>query len=553
MAKASKSNKNTVVLVKTTAGNTILNVKSDYVCSDVNGRLFLKKVSDVQEGELLYFEKEYIDKKLEDIESDLRKSDRYNTAYESLHIGDKPMFSVALNDALEAKGITDFNDKVSYIDELIDKGVVKKTIQNWLTGETVMVDNKSFLNELSELAPELKTWAEAFSIDLMIDGELKTVNYDKFKNQIPVETYIDVNGNESDIRYGARYTLYDLYKNIRIGVGHYLAKPKNEGGKNKTSSKTTTDKITLSHEIDIVVKQYLNYVTEDIVSAKVLGISVIDKKDAKKYIKDKNHNTLKKGVMKVTPHDLPDFLEKKKLEKTTLGETLNDIKGLEYTLAKYASNIVEKRFNSKVEDMYSAYKIVLPLIKESLNSRIIKHYGVTEELDMVIGQDTIITEQEKVVIDGFNNITSILKKELTYDENNIFEMLIDTIKVSLNSIPPSYFDVTELVYKLVIDSQSKVSDLKMHKTKLALSRGYEVLFKSYDYDFTSSKRKMFMGHLDFVKESDGISDDHKKISDYPEKVTEQDGIDALKKYGLDDLLPIIFGDSNDSLASYKND
>ncbi len=533
MSKTSRHNKNNMVLVKTTAGNTILNLNSDHVCSDVNGKLFLKNARDIQEGELLYFEKEFIDKSLKDIESDLRKSDRYNAAYESLYIDDKPMLAVVLNEGLEAKGITDFNDKVSYIDNLIDGGVTKKTIQNWLIGKTVMVDNKSFLNELSGLAPELRTWAEAFSIDMMVDGELKSVNYDKFKDQIPIEIYTDSNGNEIEVRYGSRYTLYDLYKNIRIGVGHYLAKPKNEGINNKsTTSKTTTDKIALGHEIDIVVKQFFNYVTNDIVSAKVLGITMLDKKEARKQIKGYDHK-LKKGVMKLTSGELSDFLQENDLEQITLYDSLNDIKGLEYALAKYAYNILNEGLNIPVKDIFDAYHLVLPLIKESLNSRIIKHYDVTEQ---------------QFIDSKYEGVSNRLKKELIYDKNNIFEILMDNISVSFNGIPSLYFDISEYGSDLIAAQKSKISKSELNHTRNTFHRANDSLVKSYGYTFTDPIRKLFLGNK---LDDDGRSND--EILLYAAKLTDQDGIDALKKYGLDDLLPIIFDDSSDALASYKGD
>lgn len=446
-------------------------------------------------------------------------SARYRTAKNSLHVNGKTSLSHHLNNALEQQGIKDENEKAQKIYDLIEKRVSKQEIKNWLSGEVVMPRNKSLLVPLSQLAPRLEPYKEA----LLTKVE-------------PIEK-INIGGTEFEVQYGASYPFYRLYTTIRQGIRRYIEAPKGKGnGTDHNESGVEVEPkvgISLGHEIDIVVSKYFREINPETVAVRVTNIKELERTEALKIPSEK-HEKLKKGVLSITADKKQEFLQKNNLDEISINDVIDDAEAFAHILGLYGRKLVKNKrgiyFDNKrtreldsSEAAYSVGSAFEGIIPPSAKPLFKEHTDIVAQLAQS-GDDFVryIQRLKKEHAEFMRyrkylkELGAWLRSQLTVEEYNDIESLINAVGALSTSFPKDFLEYTSLgkeyewqTYLLAADemtiSKSERDKLERRYTKLERE-----LKGVYGYDST------------------------------PRNVSNEDAIAVLKKYGLSGLVPKIF-------------
>lgn len=505
------------LLIETTAGNTIVDVDS-LVGSYVSGKnVFVKPAKDVNIGEKVSFEKQFVYKTLQDIEKDLLDSPRYRAARNRLYVKneakEQTAISYILNNTLLLKGLNE-NEKINKLYEVMGKKVTKQTVKDWLSGETVMPEFEN-LGLILNVFPELDTIPSNDETEARLHIYRKMMLndfYDGFKRK------------KED---GLAYPLYDLYMNIRRGIMRYVAEPKGKGDGEKKEHKKTAENVPLSPEIDIVVKKYFDDVSDKIISARVTGIKEIESKEALKLTGEK-HEKLKKGVVKIKPENKREFLEKNGLNEVSLVDILNDFHSISYVSGKYVKNIVKEKFNKDIGEKVASF-IFTEKIMKNLNPK----YKPLVQIGLKIHSKENI-EKFKEGLKNIQWLGGALENLISIDEHNIVESISSLQANIVQTFPDTYLSYAECF--------AEISDA--YKSSIISGR---LSIPKRDYDKKMNERKKIKKELQDVYglKGENISKVKAFASDFENDeltpITDEDGKNVLIKYGMEELIPKIFG------------
>lgn len=520
------------LLIETTAGNTIVDDDS-IVGSYVSGKnVFVKPAKEVNIGEKVFFEKQFIYKTLSDIEKDLLSSPRYGAARNSLYVkneGEKEQTAISyiLNNTHLLKGLNE-NEKINKLYEVMGKKVTKQTMKNWLSGETVMpeFENLGFiLTVFPELDPIPSNDETEARLHIYRESMLNDF-YDGFKRK------------KED---GLAYPLYDLYMNIRRGIMRYVAEPKGKGEGEKKERKMPLESVSLTPEIDIVVKKYFDDVSDKIISARVTDIKEIEREKALK-VPQENYEKLRKGIVKLTPAKKQEFLSENGLNEVSIIDLLNDFSSLEYVIGKYVTKLSFKYPVSyggspvSLGNEESGLATVSEKIRMCI-SPLIRPLYVYSGTERPFSKEAI--EQDKRIVEDVKTIYSQLEQSMNINEFNLMEKLIESINIVGSGLPSKYFkwrqneiDMYSFFASQVVGGKSlnDITKTKKYNEFAAIDAKMEMEFKKeYGLDFSKSPIKSFKGNVESKKEN--------------MRITDEDGKAFLKKYGLSDLIPPIFGEN----------
>lgn len=490
-------------IVITAAGNTIFD-EGDIVASAIGKNVLFKPVKDLNVGELVCYDSQYIDKTLEEIEPDLYKdSARYRAAKNSLHKDGQTALSYYLNNSTLLKGLNE-DEKTDKLHDFVGKKVTKQTVKDWLSGKTVLPEPEN-LGLIADIHPELKDFYEGFQ---------------KKKE-------------------GLAYPLYDLYNIIRRGLTHYFAKPKGLGTGGKKEIEKPLESITLAPEADIIVRRYFNEINEGMDSVRVTGIKELERKDALKISSSENYEKLKKGVMRIKPEKKREFLEKNKLNETNLSQLSDDINFMEYVVGKYTKKLLFEKFNDVVPTgigLHIGGHLIRCILPENYRHIFMPSIKPLEEKGLQIDVDSLhfkkYREDEKKFKISIEEKSRILSERLTIQEYNNMEMLAGLVEVAYRSLPSIYIELTKNV-----DETNKMGEKILDGQKInereydILQSRYEKIKKTikefYNYELGSTTEKN-------IFEESAVQNEKRKV------MKDEDGKAVLKKYGMEKLIPKIF-------------
>jgi len=293
------------LLVRTSLGNSILDYGDIVPTFSANNKYFEKPAADLNIGERVLFEKEYITATLDDVEPFLIRSKRYAEAKNALHEINKqgryiPLLRCLLwrglqkgNPDLEAKILLEEQDflgkeysaGINTVQEAMTavnmEPLTYSGTKNWLDGTTLAPDNWNKFGALERINPK----------------------FSSFK--------VDESNRQS------LFFLYKLYTTVRRGVMHYLDKPNFKHSEEECKDEHKISRISLAEEIDLVLEHFVKDVNKDQALAQILQIDKIFE-DEPTYKKARKENTLARGIVRgrgkiseVERFDLKDlFIEK---------------------------------------------------------------------------------------------------------------------------------------------------------------------------------------------------------------------------------------------------
>jgi len=288
-----------IYLVETTLGNTLL-PRGTWYLSHVAQRVFVKKlIEDITPGEMVIYEKEFINKTLGEIEPYLEQSVRYRSALDKIFLknnqGERiPVFrrdliqavasnSIITQDTLNEKIMRENGNDFSHdeyaamsrylferLNDICDKENLPNrsegAIRGWLDGST--------------LAPS--DWNLFYALELALGGKGTFDDY-----------FAPLEKNDS---YERNYRLYTV---TRREIMSYLSKFQGNSKKvtQKKGGKNDEEKIYLAPEINIVVGQFMRDIDDQNSIARVTGKKIIESRNGNQYAEDKIERKLRKGVV----------------------------------------------------------------------------------------------------------------------------------------------------------------------------------------------------------------------------------------------------------------
>ncbi len=282
------------LLVKTTLGNTILDLETR-VNVHVKDDIYLQKEAiDLNGSELVVFQKEYIQTTLDEVEPYLELSPRYMHAKKQINEQDSqgkfiPLlrtelwrgllkkqcrYDASLEEIIKKEAQEDFNENeynkaIGDISNLLDnEGIEISTasIRNWLKGEIYCPREWRIFTALSMINPVFREF------------------------------------DETNRSYDGKHYNYKFFVIARQTIMRYLAKMKGEELKIRANVDDVADSnhynIRLNEEIDSVVKSLMEEKGKDYALARITGIEMLHPKHPwNKEVRKNPEHKLSKGIL----------------------------------------------------------------------------------------------------------------------------------------------------------------------------------------------------------------------------------------------------------------
>ena len=332
------------VLVSTTLGNSILDLESK-VYTLVNDKTYLSKYSaDLNVGDLVLFENEYIQKAIEEIEPYLIQSPRYKFAKDMLHeINSEGEYIPKLR-TWAIRGLAQNN--IIQSNEDLETKILKEEDNDFSSKEHNLMKEEVFgiinpnyeegnPDTINRTAESVKTWIQGKVVairkkDWHLYKLLEEIN-PNFKEFNP-----DDHNREG---YHFNSTLYDT---VRQGIMRYLAKVKGKPSESKNN--TSTYHLSLAPEIQLVMDEFVNEVSQEFSNARVLSLESLYKKHPK-VKRAKIDPNLRKGVCS----GKLDFPEMNKVNCTQLGIDILNLSCIAGIFLKHYMELKHPEITNKLE------------------------------------------------------------------------------------------------------------------------------------------------------------------------------------------------------------
>ena len=394
-----------MLLINTSLGSSVLGLE-DRVFSNVDDGFLEKPASDLNVGESVLYEKNYIDSSLDEIEPFLRMSDRYRSAEQMLHevnahgrfipklrtklIRGAAQRGLISEDNLEDKILLNEEDisRESYrilIEEIrsrleaVNLGVADSTIDSWLKGETLSPREWATYPILAEINPEF------------------------------------IEFNSLDRRRCSNFFNYKLYTTIRQGIMRWLTNPRHGPPREEHEPEDTLG-ISLSQEIQLVFDHFVRNISSEYAAAQVLEIRELYRR-AELVRRSRNEPKLRRGVL-TSRNDLTEA------RKRDVGEIILNKKILEGTFYEVIDHSFKERIDDYLNNLNPLEKIKSP------TDEILSDERYKQILNSPLGgmvKEIIEGEQEKNALYNHDFIKKI--------GNRLFASEIINRYVSINGEP----------------------------------------------------------------------------------------------------------------------
>jgi hypothetical protein len=332
------------LLVSTTLGNSILDLEST-VYTLVNDKTYLSKYSaDLNVGDLVLFENEYIQKAIEEIEPYLIQSPRYKFAKDMLHeINSEGEYIPKLR-TWTIRGLAQNN--IIRSNEDLETKILKEENNDFSSKEHNLMKEEVFgiINPnyeegspetINRTAESVKTWLQGKVVairkkDWHLYKLLEEINPD-FKEFNP----------DDHSREGYHFNS-TLYNTVRQGIMRYLARVK--GQQSEHGNNTSTYNLSLAPEIQLVMDEFVNEVSQEFSNARVLSLENLYKKHPK-VKRAKTDPNLRKGVCS----GRLDLSGMSKMNCTQLGMDIASLSSLGAGIFKYHMKTKHQELTNKLE------------------------------------------------------------------------------------------------------------------------------------------------------------------------------------------------------------
>ncbi len=481
------------LLVRTSLGNSILDYGDVVPTFSANNKYFEKPAADLNIGERVLFEKEYITATLDDVEPFLTKSKRYAEAKNALHEINKqgqyiPKLRCLLwrglqenSPGLEARILLeeqDFSGKeygaaINTTKETIEAANIKSLThsgtKNWLDGTTLAPGNWDKFRALEKINPK----------------------FSSFK--------VDESNRQS------LFFLYKLYTTVRRGIMHYLDKPNFKHSEEEREDEHKISRISLAEEIDLVLEHFVKDVNKDQALAQVLQIEKIFENEPI-YQKARKENTLARGI--VRGRGQINENEKIKFKQVVINNGL---------IATLFSRVLEKIETPEVSADCKGW-LGVNIINEYLSNEGENRYGDLR-LAGISSLSKYVNDASRFELFAKNYLNKIfdgtLDAELGLNFGTI-KRLLDICKQYYQNTPKALIAITEKAYlsgelQAVLDILENNSFIDSEFIRKAVSQF------DLEKEFTSAMMGQIEPKIFYLKIKDKIKDLEKSLSNLKER------------------------------------
>tara|TARA_Y100000310_G_C20680539_1_gene815679 strand:+ start:1249 stop:2946 length:1698 start_codon:yes stop_codon:yes gene_type:complete len=348
------------ILINTSLGRSVLNLE-DNVYSDVGEGFLEKQIIDVNIGESILYQKEYVAKSLNEVEPYLRMSERYNLAEEMLHEsssfgGRIPKLRAKLIEGAAQRGLIN--------EENLENKIFLN--QGDISSESYRIIREEVMNHLQEMSMQISDSA----VDSWIRGRVVSPRewsmYRALSNINP--EFIEFNElNKSRESYFFNYKLYTV---IRQGIMRWLSNPRHAPPVNSHEPGDSLD-ISLDQEIGLVFNHFAREIDNKYLVAQVLEMQRLPE-NSRLFKKSKKEPRLRKGVVtgyvpeiRDMKKDVGEIITKERILENAFNEIIEKTSG--DRIRGYIDSISTERIKTKSENIFKQEK-------ERLSKQLGNHY-----------------------------------------------------------------------------------------------------------------------------------------------------------------------------------
>jgi len=427
--------------LSTTAG-TWLGGPYSNVWSLVGKKWIRKKAKDVNIGEQILYQKDYVQTTIEEVEPFLERSPRYAFARDELHEKNKKGIYIPKLRTLLLRGLLSDNENGQLLEERIQKNddidFSSKEIAEMVekVSETIISHGYEAPSDIT-----IKNWLEGNTVTPM--RPKNWIYYNALKMINSEFNDFDINKREIGSKFHSDY----LYTTVRQGIMRYLAVCKNKGKgpkskedeENKPNSKDDLYKTNLTPEIQATVDFFIKDISKDFVAARVTNARLVHKKGNIDYIKRNYPDiTLSKGVVTEKP------------EVINIDEmSLQDLKDEDIVLKDCIERGIVEYADKKLFDNFECLKIKKESsVKDYVNRKNFKIY-VRDRLIQKFDREYKRNEDIKIVYEiqqralrrnGHSELAEILEKRSKKEDGIVEKIVVDLEKSVLKGEIDSYYN-----------------------------------------------------------------------------------------------------------------